>query len=1024
MKVVESLAHYLFCRGLVSSEDLAELRRRGFLPPEDLYERDHRDFWEDREPEWWEEFAGEAHPRAPEDGTRPAAKPRSGGKRRRSAPSLPELEASLRGLLPSLEAGVARLRPLAGELGAGPEPSDWPRQLQSAAAERFEEAIRETLAGGRLKFDDLWCVVSEDRWHNLRPSQPPGGPAWSAWRALVTSPDGRVATAYRWILRSDPASRVFHCMQLQRTLVRAVAAVFRDDPDVLWRAVTRPFHEAGFLALSFSYTAEANRSRGVPIRAAFQADLPERPCFALGADDRVAIATPGGGVRVSRAGGVPVKVLDEAPGRIEALAFHPGGDLLYISRTDETGLNRVIEVELATGRDRFLLEAYAAAQGPVLLTLRNSLLCYRPAGIDGFRFFRRDVPGSCGFISSPYPIHASDDFAFLPGSRYFSATVCRASGALQYRIWDWSEGTLAGMFEASSNRENPNEVLTYNNPRCSMAYCTRQYSEVYETRGLTLAAREEHSAIGDPRHWFCACFSPDGRWLVKWTVGGDIRAWDWNSGAAAVTMEPSVGAPPLAGLAIDGNFAAGFRQSDNTGGEDRIDIWNLETGRLLPPAYCRQLHADNRWIWTAQGKLALLRCRRNSAAEAERGSSGAQSQTDPRYDVLLLEIWQPFPHGERRELRLTRPELPGEFIDIWTPPDQDVATLRFRTAEGALELLEFDVSHEKVTSRRTLVIPFQTTGCNFLDLDLGTGRQLDFYHPHTGEMLDRWQIQAHTRPATSLRVAKSGDVLAVCCDGQSLVLVDLKSGAQPVEALLPAAAGPHRMFAVSAVSAADAEILIGSGSVLKSVRVSAEGIETRFERQLHPSGGSGDAVFWSAAAPATEPRAAFGSHGQLELLHRPDSEIVPFFLHANDGGADWVPAFSPCGGILTAARKGELRVWTAGGRALHRRLFSCQQPFAAEYSPGGDAIWVGDADGAFWKIEVANLQPPAGASVPAWDLPGRETFLRAWTLAQRMGGIEPGDWLPILAAVCTEGGAASRTAYSDLGLFAPSIWAE
>jgi hypothetical protein len=271
MKVVNSLARYLQARGLLSDEEFAELRRKGFL------ERHQSKDWSDYDLDFDDsrEIYADDDPAPPAAVERVAApgKTRRGKKPVRPGGGLPELEIAATGLLPVLDKRIERLKPLAGELGLGAKVSEWPRLFQEIDSLLLAAALRTTLTSGKLKFADLWGIISEDSWQSLQPAERPGGPAWSAWRVLLASPDGRVATGYRWILRHTPVREVFRRMGMQRTLASACAVVFREQPDLLWRAASRPLHDAGFLALSFAYTAAVNRQRDLSHKTELPADL-------------------------------------------------------------------------------------------------------------------------------------------------------------------------------------------------------------------------------------------------------------------------------------------------------------------------------------------------------------------------------------------------------------------------------------------------------------------------------------------------------------------------------------------------------------------------------------------------------------------------------------------------------------------------------------------------------------------------------------------------------------------------------
>jgi WD40 repeat protein len=566
------------------------------------------------------------------------------------------------------------------------------------------------------------------------------------------------------------------------------------------------------------------------------------------------------------------------------------------------------------------------------------------------------------------------------------------------------------MFELGPDPPRHRAVRAFNRKHRLMAYCTGASSDIYDTHELNLLASHRHDPLAESAS-FNAVFSPDGRWLVKWSVTGEVLAWDWNSAAAPLTLEASDVDKALVGMAIDGNFAAGFRQS-----AQKIEIWNLPTGQLYSSESCAQFSADHTGLWTTAGKLGLLRW-------TERHTTGQVTRERPASPLkeLILEVWSRFPDGARTTAHLWE-GVRDEFMDATLFPDRETVVLRCRLHEHAVELFEFSLPEKAFTSRRVLSVPsFHPVAGQLEDLDIGMGRQLGFYDPLTGAKRDDWCIQAHTRPATSLKVSSGGGVLVACCDGQSLVVVDLASRTQSAEALLPTAPGPHRVLAVGDDATGQATVLLASGDVLKSVAVRDAGGATCTERELPRSGDAGRTTYWTACPGPAAPHAAFGTWGQLELLENPYSKAGPLFLHSKDGFGDWIPAFSPCGGFLSAARRNEFRMWTIDGAALHRRLFSIPQPFAVQYSPEGHTVWIADDDGTFWRIAVDALQPPANARVPAWELPRPEVLMQAWTLAQRVGSIDAGDWLPLLAAVCTAP-VLSRFTYSDLGLLAPSIY--
>jgi WD40 repeat protein len=262
MKVVQQLIVYLARRGLLSAADAAYLQKHGFLPHEltteagDVLElsdgipdEDSGEFAAGPE-EYWEQVEVEAA--APAGAGR-----RRRGRTRRKGPVMTarEIGARLAGTIPDWAETLQALVTVARGFEAGAGLKEAPEILHRAGPRQLETALAAALAARRPSLRELWAALSLEAYHQVVELPGLHGPAVRAYQAVLAAEEHCHVGSRAWVLRQKEIAWVFMLTRAQRRLLAACGRLYREDPELISRELSRERQEGAFWAFSLLYNA-------------------------------------------------------------------------------------------------------------------------------------------------------------------------------------------------------------------------------------------------------------------------------------------------------------------------------------------------------------------------------------------------------------------------------------------------------------------------------------------------------------------------------------------------------------------------------------------------------------------------------------------------------------------------------------------------------------------------------------------------------------------------------------------------
>jgi len=229
MKLIEQLVHYLRSRGALSPEQLSRLAGKGFIeaPEEDGARPTHADREDDRD---WDALYPEP---APE---RPARKGRGRGARPVGKQTTPEeLAARLAERFPAWEKELQGLAVVARRF----DPCHGWREAADVLSKRSSKELTGVLTAalreGPLTADLLWDALHFEAYRDGVDYLT--GRVGNAYRALLSGGDVSEFAKHNWLLKCDEPAAVYRLIRAQRTVARALPAVYRETPELIRRGL-------------------------------------------------------------------------------------------------------------------------------------------------------------------------------------------------------------------------------------------------------------------------------------------------------------------------------------------------------------------------------------------------------------------------------------------------------------------------------------------------------------------------------------------------------------------------------------------------------------------------------------------------------------------------------------------------------------------------------------------------------------------------------------------------------------------
>jgi WD40 repeat protein/tRNA A-37 threonylcarbamoyl transferase component Bud32 len=617
--------------------------------------------------------------------------------------------------------------------------------------------------------------------------------------------------------------------------------------------------------------------------------------------------------------GAPVHTLRGHDGSILTLAFGPGGSGGTPPLLASAGADRTVRVwDAAGGDERFTLRGHAA---------KVKCLAFDPSHTGpGWRLVSADADGVVkvwddeagpGHVALRGHTHTVLHIAFGPGGRLASAG---ADGTV--RVWEAGTGKALRTIRCRAER------LAFSPDGKRLASAGGDSSHPDQPGTLKVWDVETGRVVLDLRghtlYVVCACFSPDGRYLVSASgnplrvpfQGGEVKVWDAASGKELHTFDPHAGMVYGMCFSPDGRHLA-LACTDKTVRVCEAPA-GREVGRLrghrgwaqsvaYSPDGRRLASGDSEGVvlvWDVATGQSLRTLRPHAGAvfglayhpDGTRLAAASYDPLNARGDVRL---WEP---DSRREV-LT---LPGQLAVAFSPDGRLLAA----PAEGGLAearaVLVWDGKPvpEVFTLRgrvRALSVAYSPDGTRLASAHAdGTARVWD-----AASAQERLALRGHAGEVLSVAFSRDGQRLATAGADQKVKVWDAETGRELLT-------------------------LSGHGQPVWGVDFSPDG------RHLATAGGDQTVRVWDAAT------------GQEE--HRLEGHKALVFA----------VAYSPDGTRLASAgRDRTVIVWDpADGRRV-QSLPPCTQSvlglaysrdgkyLAAGVGRGGNAVVVWDTEG--WK---------------------------------------------------------------------------
>jgi len=242
MKVIAELIDYFAERGALSSAQVLQLAKLGFVDWPKSYDFPERYEPDDDEPE--------LHPEP--------AQPRR--RKRKGGPSKPagnlteiKLAAWLRRNRPAWSDPLSGMVALAQRMFVSATLDDMPMILRNADHASLEAAVRESIATRAPAIDRLWEAMSLGGYREI--GETAQGPVANAYRAILRSEEHTERGKHAWLLKSAQVRWVYNLVRAQRRLVAICGELHREDPELLRRAICRDYQPIAWLAVLILYNA-------------------------------------------------------------------------------------------------------------------------------------------------------------------------------------------------------------------------------------------------------------------------------------------------------------------------------------------------------------------------------------------------------------------------------------------------------------------------------------------------------------------------------------------------------------------------------------------------------------------------------------------------------------------------------------------------------------------------------------------------------------------------------------------------
>ena len=242
MKVISELIEYFVGRGALSRDQLAQLHRLGFYAEAELEHDEppplHADDLTDEEDRYR---------------IAPVRRPKGKGGHAPKAANLSEdaLQSRLAERLAESAEALQALHPLARRIDLQVTVDGAPMAIRNASDDELLAALRRSFETRDPPIDRLWDAISDSGYREIAGQ----GPVARAYQAILKSDDHTERGQHAWLLRHPNVRRAYNLARAQRRLTAAAGRLYREDPELMRRAIARDYHEIAWLAYLILYNA-------------------------------------------------------------------------------------------------------------------------------------------------------------------------------------------------------------------------------------------------------------------------------------------------------------------------------------------------------------------------------------------------------------------------------------------------------------------------------------------------------------------------------------------------------------------------------------------------------------------------------------------------------------------------------------------------------------------------------------------------------------------------------------------------
>lgn len=269
MRVIWELIEYFEQCGILKDEQINYLIREGFYPGQlDLLqgldwlqdlkleeqpqksENENLEMTDDNlQVEHWEDRWDKVERRSPQ-------KSKGGNRPKGKVIKSPELCAKIAELLQK-QADLTGLVKIAQYLEPNVTYKEAPLTIYQADSDALQDILCQSFQNQRPSLCVLWNALSFDDYRLVVASdEKVRGPAVQAYRAILQGGSLKALGKYAWLLREAEINYIYYIIQAQRKLLSVCGQIYRENSQLIERALRREDHPVAYLAFLLAYNAQ------------------------------------------------------------------------------------------------------------------------------------------------------------------------------------------------------------------------------------------------------------------------------------------------------------------------------------------------------------------------------------------------------------------------------------------------------------------------------------------------------------------------------------------------------------------------------------------------------------------------------------------------------------------------------------------------------------------------------------------------------------------------------------------------